>query len=71
VRGKLNQPGSLRTAAPTSTKIEANIKVLVLGAMRGTGRLIVRFRPLIAVAYKRRLIAEGFQPIKPQEEERF
>ena len=61
------------------------MKVLVLGATGGTGRLIVRFRPgerpfrrpshpcsaLISVAYKSRLIAERFKPFKPQEEDRF
>ncbi len=61
------------------------MKVLVLAATGGTGRLIVRFRPgerpfrmpshlrsaLISVASKSRLIAERFKPFKPQQEDRF
>ncbi len=58
------------------------MKVLVLAATGGTGRLIVRFalakgftsRPrsaLISVASKSRLIAERLKPFKPQQEDRF
>jgi hypothetical protein len=41
--GKLNQPGSFKTAALTSGKIELKHEGSCLGATAGTGQLIVRF----------------------------